>query len=41
MTIAEDVLRARQYGRTAYYQAIQAIPSYKNELEANKDRLQR
>lgn len=36
MTIAEDVLRARQYGRTAYYQAIQAIPSYKNELERTR-----
>jgi len=33
MTIAEDLLRARAYGRTAYYQAIREQPSYQAELE--------
>lgn len=33
MTIAEDVLRAREYGTTAYYQAIIQVPSYQAELE--------
>lgn len=32
MSIKEDVLRALEYGKSAYYQAIQAIPSYQSEL---------
>ena len=32
MTIKEDILRALQYGKTAEYKAIQAVPSYQNEL---------
>lgn len=32
VTIKEDALRASQYGRTAYYQAITQMPSYQAEL---------
>lgn len=32
MTIKEDLLRALEYGRDPYYQAIRAVPSYQAEL---------
>jgi hypothetical protein len=32
VSIKEDVLRALDYGKDAYYQAIQAVPSYSTEL---------
>lgn len=33
MSIKADILRALDYGKTAYYQAIQALPSYSHLLE--------
>lgn len=33
MSVKEDVLRALDYGKTAYYQAIQAVPSYQHEVD--------
>lgn len=33
MSIKEDVLRALDYGKTAYYKAIQAVPSYQTALQ--------
>lgn len=33
MTVREDALRALEYGKDPYYQAITSFPSYQNELE--------
>jgi len=33
MTVREDALRALEYGKSAYYQHIQGVPSYQKELE--------
>lgn len=37
MTIKEDVLRAKEYGRDPYYQAIQTQPSYQTQLQKVQD----